>query len=78
MCGVLPCTSCIICFADDIEVNFMEKKYYTVRDIKDIFGCGQSKAYKMLKEGIPHIRIGRNIYIPIKEFEKWQKDKINP
>ncbi|MCM1222321.1 MAG: helix-turn-helix domain-containing protein [Lachnospiraceae bacterium] len=55
----------------------MEKKYYTVKDIRDIFGCGQSKAYKMLKEGIPHIRIGRNIYIPIKEFEKWQKDKIN-
>lgn len=53
------------------------KKYYSVKEIREIFGCGRSKAYDMIKkEGLPHIRIGRTIYIPISDFEKWQKDRI--
>ncbi len=53
------------------------KKYYSVKEIQEIFGCGRSKAYDLLKNGgIPHIRIGRKIYIPISDFEEWQRDRI--
>ena len=43
-----------------------------VRDLQEIFGCSKDRAYKLANsKGFPSIKIGRQIYIPEKELEKW-------
>ncbi len=53
----------------------IEKQYYNRRDIERLIGCGTSKAYEIIRNEIPHIRLGRKILIPKEEFEKWQREK---
>ena len=53
----------------------LEKQYYSRKDIERLIGCGTSKAYELIKNEIPHIRLGRKILIPKTEFEKWQTEK---
>lgn len=53
----------------------LEKQYYSRRDIERLIGCGTSKAYELIRNEIPHIRLGRKILVPKEEFEKWQANK---
>lgn len=43
-----------------------------VKDIQEILGCGKNTAYKLVNQtGFPKMRIGKIIYVPEDEFEKW-------
>ena len=53
----------------------IERQYYSRRDIERMIGCGTSKAYELIKNEIPHIRLGKKILVPKQEFEKWQAEK---
>lgn len=53
----------------------IERQYYSRKDIERLIGCGTSKAYELIKNEIPHIRLGKKILVPREEFEKWQKTK---
>jgi len=53
----------------------IERQYYSRKDIERMIGCGTSKAYELIRNEIPHIRLGRKILVPKKEFEKWQAEK---
>jgi len=45
---------------------------YTVKDIKDIFKCGQKQAYELVNtSGFPSIRIGAKILVEKKALENW-------
>ena len=45
---------------------------YTVKDIKDIFRCGQRQAYELVNaNGFPSIRIGGKILVERKALENW-------
>ena len=55
----------------------MEKEFYSVKELQEIFGCGRSKIYKIIGlDGFPTIRIGKNIYIPIKVFNEWKNNQL--
>lgn len=50
----------------------MEHKMYTVKDIQGIFGCGINHAYGIMHmNGFPSIKIGKQYYTPVSEFDKW-------
>lgn len=49
----------------------------SVKDIKDILGCSNDKAYAIVRhKGFPSIKIGRQYYTPQHEFEKWVKRNL--
>ena len=48
------------------------QKILTVKDVKEILGCGINQAYALVnQEDFPKVKIGRKICIPEDEFEKW-------
>lgn len=48
------------------------QKILTVKDVKEILGCGINRAYDIVNQrDFPKITIGRRMYIPEEEFEKW-------
>ena len=50
------------------------QKILTVKDIKDVLGCGMNRAYDIVNQrDFPKIKIGKRIYIPEDEFENWLK-----
>ena len=53
----------------------IERQYYSRKDIERMIGCGTSKAYELIRNEIPHIRLGKKILVPKEEFEKWQAEK---
>lgn len=53
----------------------IERQYYSRKDIERLIGCGTSKAYELIKNELPHIRLGKKILVPREEFEKWQREK---
>jgi len=50
-----------------------EQRYYTVADIERIIGYSRSSAYHLAKE-LPHMNLGRKMYIPISAVEDWLKN----
>lgn len=55
----------------DREIN-SDIILFTVKDIKEIFGCGINQAYQIVHSGgFPKIQIGNKFYIPKDKFEKW-------
>ena len=45
---------------------------YTVKDVKNIFKCGQRQAYELVNaKGFPAIRIGGKILVEHKALLKW-------
>lgn len=53
----------------------IERQYYSRKDIERMIGCGTSKAYELIRNEIPHIRLGKKILVPKEESEKWQAEK---
>ena len=53
----------------------IERQYYSRKDIERLIGCGTSKAYELIRNELPHIRLGKKILVPREEFEKWQREK---
>lgn len=52
----------------------MDKLFYTVTDIKQMFDIGTTKAYNLIaSDGFPSIKIGRKYIVPKEEFDKWVK-----
>lgn len=44
----------------------------TVKDVKDILGCGINRAYDIVNQrDFPKVKIGKRMYIPEDEFERW-------
>ena len=52
-------------------------KILTVKDIKEILGCGINRAYDIVQQDdFPKIKIGNRYYIPQDEFERWMKSYL--
>ena len=50
----------------------MTPELYTVKEIKNIFKCGQKQAYEIVNaNGFPSIRIGGKILVERKALEDW-------
>lgn len=48
------------------------QRILTVKDVKEKLGCGKNKAYDIVNQrDFPKIKIGRQMFIPEDEFEKW-------
>ncbi|SCM82579.1 Excisionase family DNA binding domain-containing protein (fragment) [uncultured Sporomusa sp.] len=55
----------------------MERMTMTVVEMASCLGIGRNVAYDLVKEGrVPALKIGRQIRIPKKAFEKWLLDEI--
>lgn len=53
------------------------KRILTVKDVKNILGCGMNRAYEIVNQrDFPKIKIGKRFYIPEDEFEKWLETYI--
>jgi excisionase family DNA binding protein len=48
----------------------------TIDEARNILRVGRNVMYELIKSGVPHIKIGKQIRIPKKEFEEWVKKKI--
>jgi len=50
----------------------MKPELFTVKEIKDIFRCGQKQAYEIVNaNGFPSIKIGGKILVERKALEDW-------
>lgn len=50
----------------------IDKKCISSAETCKILGIGRTTFYALIKSGgIPHIRVGRRILIPVKELEEW-------
>ena len=48
-------------------------RYLKVKDIQNILGCSEKKVYAIIhKKSFPTIKIGKQYYIPIEAFKKWE------
>lgn len=52
----------------------VQKRYYTISDIQNIIGCARTTAYRMVLNEVPHVYIGRKIFVSIEAFEKWMDE----
>lgn len=44
----------------------------TVKEVQEIIHCGKSKIYQLVNaHGFPKIKIGKQLYIPADELDKW-------
>lgn len=49
----------------------------SVKDIRDILGCSNDKAYAIVRyKGFPSIKINRQYFTPKEEFDKWIKRNL--
>lgn len=54
-----------------------DKRIYTVDEIQDILGIGRNSAYNLVKSRVFHsVRIGGNIRISKKSFDKWLDSQL--
>lgn len=50
------------------------EKYITPREVQEILKLSKTKTYAIInQEDFPKIRVGKNIRIPVSEFEKFMK-----
>lgn len=58
--------------------GIINKKYISVKDVRETFGCSKNKAYKIINtKGFPMIKIGKNYYIEEEAFKIWQRDNMH-
>lgn len=49
------------------------KHLLTIDEAREILRVGRNVMYGLIKKGVPHIRIGKQIRIPKEEFYQWLK-----
>ena len=60
--------------------NRTTQMIYSVKDIKEILGAGNSTLQELLSredDPIPHFRIGRRIVIPCDLFQQWLHSQVS-
>ncbi|MGG0938707.1 helix-turn-helix domain-containing protein [Brevibacillus centrosporus] len=55
----------------------MERNYtlLTVDEARSILRVGRNVMYDLIKQGVPHIKVGKQIRIPQEEFTAWMKQQ---
>lgn len=49
----------------------------TIDEAREILRVGRNVMYELIKTGgVPHIKIGKQIRIPLKELEEWVKKQL--
>ena len=55
----------------------MDKQFYGVKDIQEIMGISYGTAYTLVHtRGFPKLRVGKRTLVPIKDFDRWVKDRL--
>lgn len=56
----------------------IEQQTLSVKEVAEVLGIGQSKTRELVraKDGIPHIKVGNRILIPIKKLEEWVENSV--
>lgn len=56
----------------------MEKNYdlLTIDEARDILRIGRNGMYDLIKRGMPHIKIGKQIRIPRASLDAWVEEHI--
>jgi len=56
-------------------VDKYDDKILSVKDVRQIFGCGLRQAYEMVHApGFPRVKVGRKYYISAQALKKWMDD----
>ena len=57
----------------------LDRLTFTIKEAAQVLGIGQNKMRELIrcKDGVPHIKVGARILIPIKSFEIWIDNSIN-
>lgn len=56
----------------------MEQMTMSITEMSERLGLSKPKCYDLLyKSGVPYIRAGRRVLVPIKAFEEWLKEVAN-
>lgn len=54
----------------------MEPKLFTIDEARNILRVGRNVMYQLIKEGLPHIKVGKQIRIPREALYKWIESKM--
>lgn len=51
----------------------MEKMTMNITEMSERLGLSKPKCYELLyrEDGVPYIRVGKRILIPVRAFEEW-------
>lgn len=52
----------------------IKPRYYTVKQIKKLEGCGKDKAYEIANE-LPHEKRGKQIFVFAEDYDKYYQQK---
>ena len=60
------------------EQTVAQRPYLTLKEAAPLTGMGVEWLWKRVgrKNGPPYVKRGRKIFLPRKEFEEWNKQKI--
>ena len=54
-----------------------QNQLLTIDEARKILRVGRNVMYELIKSGgVPHIKIGKQIRIPLKELEEWIKNQL--
>lgn len=49
----------------------------TIDEAREILRVGRNVMYELIRSGgVPHIKIGKQIRIPLRELEEWVKNQL--
>ncbi|MBQ8195282.1 MAG: helix-turn-helix domain-containing protein [Oscillospiraceae bacterium] len=58
--------------------EFYDYSLLSVKELRQLIGCGRNKMYEILATNtMPTIKIGKQYYVPRKEYEKWVNRNLN-
>jgi len=54
----------------------MDKEILTIPDLCKYLSVGRTSVFKLIKEGFPHVRIGKKILFRKADIDKWLETKV--
>lgn len=54
----------------------MEPNLFTIDEARNILRVGRNVMYQLIKDGLPHIKVGKQIRIPREALYKWIESKM--
>ena len=56
------------------DMEQLRTRYYTVKQIKQLEGCGKDQAYK-IANGLPHEKRGKQIFVFAEDYDNYYQEK---
>lgn len=61
---------------DRLALKPDEADLMTAAEIAEVLSMDQSHVYQLIKRGMRHVRVGRSVRVPRREFLRWLSDRM--